>query len=110
MLSPEPRLEALIAQLGRLPAGDREAILARLSEHDRNRIRAGLRGASPKPARSASAFSPDIDALAAAGADAPITEAARLSLGRAHAAARSGTPGESLADAFGGLLRGRGGK
>lgn len=109
MLSPEPRLEDLVAQLGRLPAGDRDAILALLPDGDRQRVRVGLRGRPAQPARPASAYSPDIDALIAAGDEAPITGDARASLARAHAAAgKPGSPSESLADAFGGLLRGRG--
>lgn len=108
MLSPEPRLEELVAQLGKLPAGDRGAILARLSKRDQERVRAGLGGIVSKPARPASAFSPDIDALFAAGDDAPITATAREALERARADLKPKAANESLADAFGGLLRGRG--
>lgn len=107
MLLPEARLETLIGQLRTLPAGDRRAILARLSPSDRDRIVAGLRGKPPKPARRSSPFSEDIDARIVAGDAAPMTEMGRAALAAAATAAGAGPDkaSDSLADAFAGLLR-----
>ena len=107
MLLPEARLETLIGQLRALPAGDRRAILARLSPGERDRIVAGLRGRPDKPARRTSPYSEDIDARIVARDAAPMTEAGRAALAAAVtvAGAAPEKAGESLADAFAGLLR-----
>jgi len=110
MLQPEPRLEILVGQLKMLPAGDRAAILARLSAGERREIHAQLRGAAA-PDRPASPFSPDIAERVAKRDDraAPLTAAGKAALGRALATAgQSGAPERpagSLFDAFGALLR-----
>ena len=104
MLLPEARLEALVGQLDTLPAGDRRAILARLSPEER----ALVRGTAVRPAVPASPYSPDIAAVVTAGDKAPITPVARKALADALAAAkpaRDAEPAGSLADAFSGLLR-----
>ena len=104
MLLPESRLERLIEQLGALPAGDRHAILARLTSVERDRVRAALRRAA-KPPVPASPYSPDLAACIAAGANAPITPAAQAALAAAlKASGAAPDTGRSLLDAFSGLL------
>ena len=103
MLLPEAKLEMLVGQLDTLPAGDRRAILARLSPEERARVRS----AAMRPAAPASPYSPDIAAVVAAGDKAAITAAARKALTDALAAANpaaDAVPTGSLADALGGLL------
>jgi len=107
MLLPETGLETLIEQLGGLPAGDRKAILARLTPGQRERARARLRRAARPPIPS-SPYSADIAKRVTEGAAAPITPAAQAAL--ASALGKSGAapgPATSLLDAFGGLLNRR---
>jgi hypothetical protein len=108
MLLAEPRLDTLIEQLRRLPGADRRAILALLSPHERERVRARLRGAVGAAARPVTPFSADIAARIAAGADAPITGACRAALADALVAMGQGPSNErsgSLIEAVGGFLR-----
>lgn len=82
MLLPEARLDTLLDQLRMLPAGDRKAVLAKLSRGERARLKTKLRGAPP--ARPTSPWSPDIAArIANNGA---MTAAGRAALARAAAA------------------------
>lgn len=116
MLLPEARLDTLVEQLRSLPAGDRKAILARLSPPERERIRARLRGAGASVAHS-SPFAADIAARVAAvshtGADVPMTAAGKAALTKALAikpdsASAATPPPGSLVDAVAGLWRKRG--
>lgn len=101
MLLPEAPLETLIEQLATLPAGDRRAILARLSRSEREAVRR----ASGRPSRPVSPFSADIAARIAAGNEAPITTAARDALNDALGTMPASQPASgSLLDVFGGLL------
>ena len=84
MLLPEARLEVLLEQLTILPAGDRKAILARLTAPERALIQARLRGTAPSSG-PASPYSPDIAERIAA--ESGITPAARAALAKAVAAA-----------------------
>ena len=98
MLLPEARLDTLLDQLRILPAGDRKAVLAKLSPGERAQIRARLRGAPPP--RPSSPWSPDIaDRVANDGA---LTAAGRAALARAAAAHKPAEPEapESLFDAL----------
>lgn len=107
MLLPEARLETLLDQLEALPAGDRAAILARLSPRERKLIQAWNRR-SAAPGQAASPFSPDIaERIANRGNDAAaMTAAGEAALDRALTAgqAEAPRPGGSLFDA---LLRPR---
>jgi len=98
MLLPEAGLDTLLDQLRILPAGDRKAVLAKLSPGERTRLKAKLRGAPP--ARPASPWSPDIAARIAN--DGAMTAAGRAALARAAAAHSQAAPDAagSLLDAF----------
>ena len=82
MLLPEARLDTLLDQLRMLPAGDRKAVLAKLSPREREQIRVRQRG-SPPP-RPASPWSQDIADRVAD--DTALTSAGRAALARAVAA------------------------
>ena len=73
MLLPEAKLDTLVGQLDTLPAGDRRAILARLSPEER----ALVRRAAASPAIPSSPYSPDIAAVIAAGLVAFLLPALR---------------------------------
>ena len=100
MLLPEPPLDASLDQLRALPVGDRRAILARLAPHERESIRARLRGTAPR--RPASPFSRDIaDRLASvrAGNDVSITASGKAALAQAlEGAPRAQPESDSLMD------------
>lgn len=103
MLLPEARLDTLLDQLRMLPAGDRKAVLAKLSPRERDRLRAKLRGAPPP--KPMSPWSADIAERVAK--DDALTAAGRAALTRAVAAVmpvESETPG-SLFDALGARFR-----
>lgn len=108
MPSPDAKLSVLMAQLRGLPAGDRRAILARLSPDERERASAELR-VPPKAPLRVSPYSDDIEQRISAGDQSPMTEAGRTTLAAAVAALQEPRekPGGSLADAFSGLLRER---
>ncbi len=103
MLLPEARLDTLLDQLRMLPAGDRKAVLAKLSARERAQIRAKLRGAPPP--RPTSPWSPDIADRVAN--DAALTAAGRGALTRAIAAHGSPMPASqgSLFDALAARFR-----
>src|SRR4051812_1024970 len=84
MLLPEARLDTLLDQLRALPAGDRKAVLARLTPHEREQVRARLRGAPPP--RPASPWSPDI--ADRVEDDSALTASGRAALTRAVAASK----------------------
>jgi hypothetical protein len=97
MLLPEARLDVLAEQLACLPAGDRKAILARLTPRERAQLREHFRRAQ----HPSSPFSPDIAERLAGPADRTMTAAGREALARAASAAAP-APAEtgSLVDAL----------
>jgi hypothetical protein len=84
MRLPDPGIDRLIEQLREMPAGDRRAVLERLTPQEREQIRARERGVA-SPARAASPYSPDIAARIAGDGEGPITTAARAALAKALA-------------------------
>ncbi|MBO9714798.1 hypothetical protein [Sphingomonas sp.] len=107
MLSPEPRLDMLLEELGKLPGADRRAIIARLTPRERERIRARLSGWGD--VRQASPYSADIAARIADPEGAAVTVAGRAALADALRASGEESAAvieaRSLASALAGWFR-----